>query len=387
MSWYPLGRPVGTTIYPGLQMTSCFICDTLKFLSSFGGVFSNLEMSLNDVCCFVPAWFGAAASAMTGLFTYEISNSVDGALAATAIMGIIPAHLMRSIGGGYDNESIALFAMMTTFYLWIRSLRNDKSWWIGAFAGLAYINMVAAWGGYVFVLNMIGVHCAGLIGLGRYSSKLHKSYTLFFLIGTLGAIQIPVVGMTPLKSLEQLGSFVVFAGIQVIAYVEHQLKKKKVTTFAAKWSERVKFYAFFLLVGCICILMAPQGYFGPLSSRIRGLFVRHTRTGNPLVDSVAEHQPASAQAYNQYLNIMVNIAPVGFLFCFYKISDAKVFLGLYAMVAYFFSAKMVRLIILLGPVASACGGWVIGVLAKWRIEQVSERALMKTRNIYEPLLN
>ena len=34
MSWYPLGRPVGTTIYPGLQMTSCLICDVLKKLST-----------------------------------------------------------------------------------------------------------------------------------------------------------------------------------------------------------------------------------------------------------------------------------------------------------------------------------------------------------------
>jgi hypothetical protein len=42
-------------------------------------------------------------------------------------------------------------------------------------------------------------------------------------------------------------------------------------------------------------LILPAGYFGPLSSRVRGLFVKHTRTGNPLVDSVAEHQPASAQ--------------------------------------------------------------------------------------------
>lgn len=39
----------------------------------------------------------------------------------------------------------------------------------------------------------------------------------------------------------------------------------------------------------------PTGYFGPLSVRVRSLFVKHTRTGNPLVDSVAEHQPASAQ--------------------------------------------------------------------------------------------
>jgi hypothetical protein len=29
-SWYPLGRPVGTTIYPGMQMTSVFIWKVLK---------------------------------------------------------------------------------------------------------------------------------------------------------------------------------------------------------------------------------------------------------------------------------------------------------------------------------------------------------------------
>lgn len=46
----------------------------------------------------------------------------------------------------------------------------------------------------------------------------------------------------------------------------------------------------------------PTGYFGPLSSRVRGLFVKHTRTGNPLVDSVAEHQPANEQAYRTYLH-------------------------------------------------------------------------------------
>ena len=42
--------------------------------------------------------------------------------------------------------------------------------------------------------------------------------------------------------------------------------------------------------GVIATILMPTGYFGPLSARVRGLFVRHTRTGNPLVDSVAEHQ-------------------------------------------------------------------------------------------------
>lgn len=50
-----------------------------------------------------------------------------------------------------------------------------------------------------------------------------------------------------------------------------------------------------VVVGTAVAILFPMGYFGPLGARIRGLFVKHTRTGNPLVDSVAEHQPANEQ--------------------------------------------------------------------------------------------
>ena len=94
--------------------------------------------------------------------------------------------------GGYDNESVAVSAMCLTFWLWVRATRELESasktnvsiktakhleitgssttlipgrwawlWSIGA--GLAYTNMAAAWGGYVFVVNIIGVHAAVLL--------------------------------------------------------------------------------------------------------------------------------------------------------------------------------------------------------------------------------
>lgn len=48
---------------------------------------------------------------------------------------------------------------------------------------------------------------------------------------------------------------------------------------------------------CVCLkAWCYPRYFAPLSSRVRGLFVKH-RTGNPLVDSVAEHQATSPRAY------------------------------------------------------------------------------------------
>ena len=46
---------------------------------------------------------------------------------AAAIMSVVPAHLMRCHGGGYDNESVAITAMCATFYLWVRALRSDPN--------------------------------------------------------------------------------------------------------------------------------------------------------------------------------------------------------------------------------------------------------------------
>ena len=110
-------------------------------------------------------------------------------------------------------------------------------------------------------------------------------------------------------------------------------------------------------------------YFGPISSRVRGLFVKHTKTGNPLVDSVAEHQPAKADAYYQYLQHFCRIAPLGFLMTLIKFGDSPCFAVTYGLTAYFFSHKMVRLILLMSPATSILGGIALGRICAWSLEQ------------------
>ena len=360
MSWYPLGRPVGTTIYPGMQVTAVSIYNTLKALGS------SYAMSLNDVCVFFPAWFGAVATMLVAFLTAECSGSANSAVIAALVMSVVPAHTMRSVAGGYDNESLAVTAMCLTFFVWCRSLRNERSWWIGSLAGLAYVYMVAAWGGYTFVLNMVGLHAATLVLLGQYSTSLHRAYSLFWIIGTLGAIQFPVVGLAPVKSLEQLGPAFVFLGMQVLAFGE-RLVKSRGAGGAEAWRIRVNVYAGAAVAACVAIAaLAPTGYFGPLSVRVKGLFKMHTRTGNPLVDSVAEHQPGTPDAYWRYLHYSYYVSPLGFVVSaahYVKTRDASaLFLPLYAVTAYYFANRMVRLIIFLGPIASSLTGVGAGYL-------------------------
>lgn len=388
MQWYPLGRPVGTTIYPGMQMVAVALWRILKLKEWRSLLGVNPRMSLNDVCVFIPAWFGSVASVVVGLLTREASGSrIAGAFAAV-IMALVPAHLMRSVGGGYDNESVAMTAMCLTFWLWIRALRTPGSWWIGALAGLAYAFMAAAWGGYIFVGNMVAVHAAALVGLGRFTPSLHRAYSLWFAIGTLLASRVPVVGWAPYRSLEQAAPLLVFLGMHVLSVVDEYARRKKIGLWRARFTVAA-------VVGGACaavlILGMATGVFGGLSVRVRSLFLKHTKTGNPLVDSVAEHQAASTEAYRQYLHHTYFLAPVGLAILLLRgaatpaptdeaarsaasnfgVPVAKWFIILYAVVGYYFSARMARLIILLGPVASALGGVALAGIGEWLIAQAT----------------
>lgn len=233
--------------------------------------------------------------------------------------------------------------------------------------------MVSCWGGYVFVLNMIALHAMTLVVLGRFTKKLYMSYSLFYMIGTLLAMQVPVVGLTPLKSLEQLGAAAIFVGFQVLMFCEVHIKKQKLSRANAMvYRAKVCFLALCVCIACI-VLFTPSGFFGPISSRVRALFVKHTKTGNPLVDSVAEHQPARANAYFQYLQTYCFLAPIGFLVSLVYFGDVPSFSVVYGITAYFFSHKMMRLILLMAPVASILGGIAIGRFIAWSFDQFQEK--------------
>jgi len=390
-SWYPLGRPVGTTIYPGMQMAAVAIYNSMQVVSPFEvelqiptvikkmvaylkkwckknalpffpslpTKLSHVHMSVNDICVTMPAWFGTLQSLFGGLLAYEATFSVNAAISAIGVMAFIPANLMRSVAGEFDNEAVAVTAILSTFWLYARSVRTPSSWPIGVLAGLSYIFMVATWGGYIFVLNTIGLHALLLVGLGRFNSGVYMAYTLFYVIGTAGAIQIPVVGWTPLRSMEQIGPLGVFLGYQVLGFCDFQRRRQEMR---AKEFVLFRIKIFALLVVALIALVAmlmPMGYFGPLSSRIRGLFVKHTKTGNPLVDSVAEHQPANSAMYRSHLNLPLDFVPLGVLVCLFNRSNGAYFLGLYGYVAMHFSLKMSRLVLICGPITSMlCAIWM-----------------------------
>lgn len=75
--------------------------------------------------------------------------------------------------------------------------------------------MVSAWGGYVFIINLIPLHVLFLVLSGNFTNKVYISYTTFYTLGQLMAMQIPFVGFQPVKTSEHMAAAGVFGLLQV----------------------------------------------------------------------------------------------------------------------------------------------------------------------------
>jgi len=393
MSWYPIGRPVGTTIYPGMQFISVWIWRAMEMIPETsvkipkklwkrlpkalaealpyrGRLLKFGPMSVNDVCVMVPAWFGALATLFAYLLASELSGSRSVGVCTAFIMAIIPAHMMRSSAGEFDNECVAVAAFCATLWLWSRCIRTHRSWPIAIPAGLAYFGAAASWGGFIFINNLIALHVAVIVALGKHNTGVYKSYTLFYIVGTLGAMQIPVIGYAPLRSLEQMPSVLVFLTLQVMQMCDLFRRRLPMKAFHFCLFRAAVFLVLGTMAAGVAYILMLRGVFTPLGARIRGLFLEAVKTGNPLVDSVAEHQPANEQAYDSYLGQARYLAALGLFFCWHQRSPSKLLAFLYAAVAYHYSLKMSRLMIVCGPIVSVLAGYPLGFLIDWCLEQV-----------------
>ncbi|KAL1449530.1 hypothetical protein WDU94_002027 [Cyamophila willieti] len=144
-AWYPLGRIIGGTIYPGLMVTSAVLYHLMWLL--------NITVDIRNVCVFLAPFFSSLTTIVTYLLTKEVKDTGSG-LVAAAMISIVPGYISRSVAGSYDNEAIAIFCMLLTYYSWIKAVKSGSILW-SALTALAYFYMVSSWGGYVFLINLI----------------------------------------------------------------------------------------------------------------------------------------------------------------------------------------------------------------------------------------
>jgi len=341
-TWYPLGRYIGGTVYPGLMWTAAVVHQLANWL--------RFTVNIRNVCVFTaPFWAGNTAF-VTYLLTKEAWSSHAGIIASMFI-SVVPGYMSRSVAGSYDNEAVAIFALLFTFFMWVKAVKTGSLMWAGASA-LAYFYMVAAWGGYIFIINLIPAHVFVLLIAGRYSHRLYVSYCVFYIVGTLLSMQISFVSYQPVSSPEHFAAFGVFGLLQ--AYNGVQILKRFVTSSKdQKYLFRLAITAILGLLG-LFVLAAISGVFPSLTGRLLSLI--GMKANIAIVKSVSEHQPTSWGTYFFDMHMLVWLAPAGLYFCFQKPTDQNLFIILYCLFAVYFSGIMIRLMLVLAPVCCILGG-------------------------------
>ncbi|XP_003380727.1 putative piwi domain protein [Trichinella spiralis] len=199
-AWYPLGRIIGGTIYPGLMVTSTFIYRILHFF--------NITLHIREICVFLAPLFSSFTTLITYLLTSEFKGDGAGLIAA-GMIAIIPGYISRSVAGSYDNEGIAIFCMLLTYYFWIKAVKTGSIFW-STLCALAYFYMVSSWGGYVFLINLIPLHVLTLLCCSRFSHRIYIAYSVVYTLGTILSMQIPFVGFQPVSTSEHMAVGVAF---------------------------------------------------------------------------------------------------------------------------------------------------------------------------------
>ncbi|KAF2285232.1 hypothetical protein GH714_039062 [Hevea brasiliensis] len=316
---------------------------TLRY--AFGNVLSFFILLLIGVLAFSIRLFSvikyeSVIHEFDPYFNYRVTQEVKGAgagLTAAALLAMVPSYISRSVAGSYDNEAVAIFALIFTFYLYIK---------------------VCSWGGYTFIINLIPMHVLLCIVTGRYSSRLYIAYAPLVVLGTLLAALVPVVGFNAVMTSEHFASFLVFIIIHVVAFVYYikGILSPKMFKVAVTLVVSVGLVVCCAVMAILIALVASSPTKGWSGRSLSLLDPTYASKYIPIIASVSEHQPPTWPSYFMDINVLAFLVPAGIIACFLPLSDASSFVVLYIVTSVYFSGVMVRLMLVLAPAACVMSG-------------------------------
>lgn len=338
ISWYPQGRPVGETTYPGLMYTAAILKWTLQKC--------HIMIDLIDFCIYM----GPIASVGIVLVSFLYGKLLGGSTLGCVVCFInsfIAGLISRSIAGSYDYECIAFFILITCFYFFSLALENGSILY-ATLSALFYGYMALTWGGYVFISNCIPLYVAVLVALGRYSWRLHIVYSIWAVLGTIFTSSVPFIFEKTISKPEHLVLLLTFFVLQVwglFVFLKGRLSKRSFSTFLV--SSLISLPA---VVMAIITLGVSTGLLSGFSGRLMQMFdptygAHHVA----IIASVAEHQASSWGAFFMDCGYLLLLFPLGCYFILKTQTESEMLILIYGLSTMYFGSVMVRLVLVFTP--------------------------------------
>jgi len=210
--------------------------------------------------------------------------------------------------------------------------------------------MVSAWGGYSFIINIIPIFVLGTMFIRKFNMRIYVAYSVFYTLGSLMAMLITFVNFAVIKSSEHLGSHLVFFIMNAYVIIEYVQKNLSGGQFQALTRLATTLaISTFILVFVLLTLTGTTRFSGRAMTLLDPTYAKKYV---PIIASVSEHQPTSWSSYYFDLGYLILFMPIGFYYVLvHKMTLGKLFIGMYGVLATYFSCVMIRLMLVLAPAA------------------------------------
>lgn len=350
LSWYPLGRNVANSAYPGVPFTAALLYMIVKPLWS--------SVTVYDVCLYFPLFM----TSLTCISSYYLGKELNGKAAglfAAMLMAINPAFIARSTAGFFDTETIGIFSMVTISLFFLRSIDKNRKIGhrvvYGVLSGLTYGYIFASWGAARYVTGLLMLYMLILLYTERFELRHLVSYCLTIGFGFMIVMFIPRLGVNTLFSIDNLAAFGLVLAMIVYEYVRDKINVKLVANLAGA----------LILVGVIGIYLLPAvGVNIPMGYKFLKVLNPFTSTENALYNSVAEnHVVAWANFFNDFGPVLV-LASIGTFFAIKNQNEKNIYSSLFFLTAMYFAGVMARLSQVLAAPACVMGAYGLVEIAR-----------------------
>ncbi len=370
-TWYPYGRNVAATSQVGLQLTGAI---SYLFIHSVLGV----PVGYYDYLVAFPVFIGSLTIIPLYYLVKKITNSAGGIFAAL-VFAVSPPILERGNLGWFKSEPLSLFASAigAYFFLTMYSSKNSLRDVLlrGLIAGVMFGYAIIDWGGgeeYVLILGLLFLVAPFVKSIDLQKTVQGGAVAIGSLLLICAVTPRPGPSViTDLVGLPLMGSW-------VFAFVAYAVKRYGDPV--AYTRNLIKVLLIFIFGGLIAVSF---GAIGSVSGRYLTVLYSQYRTGDPLVQSVAEQAiPTGSQFFSDYAAIIF-LAGFGAYIAIRRRSVEGIFALILAITGVYIASSFSRL-----AVYSTLGLAVLGAIGLIELSEsilrptVSTISRKKTR-IYE----
>jgi len=344
LSWYPQGRDIALSSYPGNPFTAVFIYQLLNAV--------QIKVSLFSVAMYFPVLMAVITCLVAYFFGKDFGGKATGIFSAL-FMAISPSYISRTVAGFFDTENIGIFGMVATPFLFLRSIRKEntlqKSIIYAVAAGLTMGYAFASWGAARYISSLLLLFIGVMLVLGKIERRHIISYATTMIVGFLICLPIPRLGVAYIMNIENLAALGAIGLLVLYEVIKTKLPESKARLATVG----------LVAIGVLALILLP--YIG-IGNPIVGKWAKVLNPfaeASALYTSVGENQVASWDTFFSDFGITIFLAAFGAYMILKEGGEDRHYILLFFLTSVYFTGTLVRLTLILAFPASLLAAYAL----------------------------